>query len=65
MYGNDRLFVYLRQTGELDDGVAALKNAGFPVIEFPIADPYDVGAEFFRWEIAVSVAVSYSWHQCL
>lgn len=55
MYGNDRLFVYLRNNGELDAGVAALKNAGSPVIEFPFMDPYDVGAEFFRWEIAVSV----------
>jgi transaldolase/glucose-6-phosphate isomerase len=58
MYGNDRLFVYLRhaERGELDGGVAALKNAGFPVIEFTFMSPYDVGAEFFRWEIAVSVA---------
>ena len=55
MYGNDRLFVYLRQTGELDAGVTLLKNAGFLVIEFPFTNPYDVGAEFFRWEIAVSV----------
>ena len=56
VYGNDRLFVYLRNNGELDAGVAALKNAGFPVIELPIANPYDIGAEFFRWEMAVSVA---------
>ncbi len=56
MYGNDRLFVYLRQTGEFDANVTALKNAGFPVVELPITSPYDVGAEFFRWEIAVSVA---------
>ena len=56
MYGDDRLFVYLRQTGEFDANVTALKNAGFPVIELPITNPYDVGAEFFRWEIAVSVA---------
>jgi len=55
MYGADRLFVYLRQTGELDSNVTALKNAGFPVIEFPFMSPYDVGAEFFRWEMAVSV----------
>lgn len=54
-YGNDRLFVYLRNKGELDAGVTALKQAGFPVVEFPFTDPYDVGAEFFRWEIAVSV----------
>jgi transaldolase/glucose-6-phosphate isomerase len=56
MYGNDRLFVYLRQTGELDSNIAALMAAGFPVIELPISNPYDVGAEFFRWEIAISVA---------
>jgi transaldolase / glucose-6-phosphate isomerase len=56
MYGDDRLFVYLRQTGELDAGVDALKKAGFPVVEFPFMSPYDVGAEFFRWEIAISVA---------
>ncbi|MBK8821352.1 MAG: bifunctional transaldolase/phosoglucose isomerase [Anaerolineales bacterium] len=55
MYGNDRLFVYLRQTGEFDGNVTALRNAGFPVIEFPFMSPYDVGAEFFRWEIAVSI----------
>jgi transaldolase/glucose-6-phosphate isomerase len=56
VYGNDRLFVYLRSNGELDKGVAALKDAGFPIISFPIASPYDAGAEFFRWEMAVSVA---------
>ncbi len=56
LYGNDRLFVYLRNNGELSDGIAALKNAGFPVIELPITNLYDAGAEFFRWEIAVSVA---------
>lgn len=54
-YGQDRLFVYLRNNGELDAGVSALKKAGFPVVEFPFTDPYEVGAEFFRWEIAVSV----------
>jgi transaldolase/glucose-6-phosphate isomerase len=56
LYGKDRLFVYLRQTGEFDDNVTALRNAGFPVIQLPITNPYDVGAEFFRWEIAISVA---------
>jgi transaldolase/glucose-6-phosphate isomerase len=56
VYGSDRLFVYLRQNGELDKEIAALKNAGFPVIRFVIANPYDAGAEFFRWEVATSVA---------
>ncbi|MBL8102954.1 MAG: bifunctional transaldolase/phosoglucose isomerase [Anaerolineales bacterium] len=56
IYGDDRLFVYLRNNGELDAGIAALKTAGFPVVELPVTNPYDAGAEFFRWEIAVSVA---------
>jgi len=56
IYGSDRLFVYLRNNGELDAGVTALKNAGFPVVELPVTNPYDAGAEFFRWEIAVSAA---------
>lgn len=56
VYGNDRLFVYLRQTGELDQGVNALRAAGHPVLEFSIPDPYEAGAEFYRWEIAVPTA---------
>lgn len=58
VYGNDRLFVYLRQTGELDNGVAALRQAGYPVIELPITDYFEAGAEFFRWEAATAVACS-------
>lgn len=57
-YGADRVFVYLRQTGEFDSSIAALKQAGHIVIEFPVANPYDAGAEFFRWEVAVSIACS-------
>ncbi len=56
VYGQDRLFVYLRQTGELANGVDALRREGLPVIELPITNYYDAGAEFFRWEIATSVA---------
>lgn len=56
VYGDDRLFVHLKSNGELEAGIAALKEAGFPVIEFPIENPYDAGAEFFRWEVAISTA---------
>lgn len=56
VYGKDRLFVYLRQGGELDMDMIELKKAGFPVIQFDITTPYDAGAEFFRWEVATSVA---------
>jgi transaldolase / glucose-6-phosphate isomerase len=56
VYGKDRLFVYLRQSGELTFGVDALKQAGYPVLEFSIPGPHEAGAEFFRWEIAISTA---------
>ncbi|MEP7136742.1 MAG: bifunctional transaldolase/phosoglucose isomerase [Chloroflexota bacterium] len=57
-YGKDRLFVYLRQTGEHDEAMIGLQNAGHPVIQLPIANFYDIGAEMFRWEIATVVACS-------
>ena len=58
VYGNDRLFVYLHQTGELAESIAALKEVGHPVIESPISNLYEAGAEFFRWEMAIAVACS-------
>ena len=58
VYGEDRIFVYLRQTGEHDEAVAALREAGYPVIQSPILDFYDIGAEMYRWEIATAIACS-------
>jgi transaldolase/glucose-6-phosphate isomerase len=58
VYGNDRLFVYLRQTGELDAMMKSLREAGHPVLDLAMADPYDVGAEIYRWEIATVIACS-------
>ena len=59
-YGNDRVFVYLRlETGadaSQDGKVEALEKAGQPIVRITIADTYDLGAEFFRWEIATAVA---------
>jgi len=57
-YGKDRLFVYLRKTGEHDATLAALKAAGHPILQFSIPDFYDFGAEMFRWEIATVIACS-------
>lgn len=60
MYGPDRLFVYLKLKGAnnkaLDRQVDALVRAGHPVLTFALRDPYDLGAEFFRWEYATAVA---------
>ncbi len=61
-YGNDRVFVYLRLQGATDSAqdarVDALRKAGQPVVRIDIADKYDLGQEFFRWEIATAVAGS-------
>ncbi|MBW1988232.1 MAG: bifunctional transaldolase/phosoglucose isomerase [Deltaproteobacteria bacterium] len=57
-YGDDRLFVYLRMVGEhaRDAEVAALEKAGHPVIRLHLRDLYDLGGEFFRWEMATAIA---------
>jgi transaldolase / glucose-6-phosphate isomerase len=60
VYGNDRLFVYVRLSGEADwkqDGaVAVLERSGHPVVRIAVADRYHIGQEFFRWELATAVA---------
>ena len=56
VYGQDRLFVYLRQTGEYDESVMALREGGQPVLEIPVSEIYDLGVEFYRWEFAIAVA---------
>ena len=59
-YGEDRVFAYIRLTGESDkgqdDAVAALETAGHPVVRIGLSDRYFLGQEFFRWEIATAVA---------
>jgi glucose-6-phosphate isomerase len=59
-YGNDRVFAYVRlETGinaDQEAKVAALEKAGHPVVRITMADTYDLGAQFFQWEIATAVA---------
>ena len=61
-YGNDRVFAYLRLESAPDEAqdtaIAALEHAGHPVVRIALADIYDLGQEFFRWEIATAVAGS-------
>ncbi len=60
VYGNDRVFAYVHTAHGTDvrveTKVAALENAGHAVLRVAMADIYDLGAEFFRWEIATAVA---------
>jgi transaldolase/glucose-6-phosphate isomerase len=62
VYGNDRLFVYVRlEQGadkQQDAALEALERAGQEVVRIAVASPDELGAEFFRWEIATAVAGS-------
>jgi transaldolase/glucose-6-phosphate isomerase len=62
VYGQDRLFVYLRLEGEADarrdTAVAEIERAGHPVVHIAVTDRYHIGQEFFRWELATAVASS-------
>ncbi|CAM3792420.1 bifunctional transaldolase/phosoglucose isomerase [Bordetella sputigena] len=60
VYGQDRLFAYLRcaedDTAQLDAKVQALAAAGQPVIRITLPRPAAIGQEFFRWEVATAIA---------
>ena len=62
VYGKDRIFAYIRlenaPDAEQDAKMAALEKAGHPVVRISLTDTYELGQEFFRWEIATAVAGS-------
>ena len=57
-YGNDRVFVLatLGHEAELEATATSLAAAGHPLVRVTLDDPYDVAAEFFRWEVATAAA---------
>jgi len=62
-YGNDRTFVYVGATlpdapPDVAAKLQALESAGHPVIRLAMNDPYDVGEQFYLWEIATAAAGS-------
>jgi len=61
-YGSDRVFAYLRLASKpnkaQDAAVAAIEQAGHPVVHISLQNVYNLGQEFFRWEIATAVAGS-------
>lgn len=58
VYGRDRLFVYLRvgTDNTHDAAIDAVRAAGHPVVRLDLADPYDLGGQFFLWELATAIA---------
>lgn len=58
MYGQDRLFVYLRLNGELDAFVKALQQQKQTTVILSVPNTYSLGSQFYLWEFAVAVACS-------
>ena len=62
VYGNDRVFAYIRLKDTADASqdakVRALEAAGHPVVHFEISGLYEIFGQFFTWEIATAVAGS-------
>jgi glucose-6-phosphate isomerase len=58
IYGDDRLFIYIRLGEDLthDQQVQALAEAGQPVVWLQLDESYDLGSQFFLWELATAVA---------
>src|SRR5438067_2588299 len=57
VYGDDRLFVYIRMDGDAPNrAVQALEKAGQPVVTLTLRDKLDLGGEFLRWQRATAVA---------
>ena len=58
VYGADRLFVHLRLRGDdsQDAAARALADVGHPLVTIHLDDAYDLGGQFFLWEMATAVA---------
>jgi transaldolase/glucose-6-phosphate isomerase len=58
VYGDDRLFVSMSLRGEEGNSglLEELRDRGHPVVEIVLGDPYELGAEMFRWEVATAIA---------
>ena len=60
VYGDDRVFVYIRHADgaipEQDAIVDALQLAGHPVVRIDCMNLLNLGQEFFRWEMATATA---------
>jgi transaldolase/glucose-6-phosphate isomerase len=57
-YRDDRLFVCLNLGDDTphEAAVQALEEAGHPVVRLQLDDVYDLGRQFFLWEMATAIA---------
>ena len=60
VYGSDRFFVTFlpawEKTEEVQRALSSFEKAGHPALKISIQNKTDLGAEFFRWEMATAVA---------
>lgn len=60
VYESDRIFVHMYLTDDDNEStfqkINTLKEKGFPVISIELNDKLDLGAEYYRWEIATAIA---------
>jgi glucose-6-phosphate isomerase/transaldolase/glucose-6-phosphate isomerase len=61
VYGDDRLFVRIKEQGETKDeaGARRLEAAGSPLLSLAVPGPSGLGGQFFLWEFATAVAGHY------
>lgn len=61
-YGADRLFIHLAFTADeeqqSEEVLEALAASGEPVVHCHLHDPYELGGQFFLWELATAVAAA-------
>ncbi|GAB5493820.1 MAG: hypothetical protein Phog2KO_40350 [Phototrophicaceae bacterium] len=57
-YSDDRLFVYIKVADDetYNASIESLKHAGHPVVTLQLNGKYDIGGQFFLWEMATSIA---------
>lgn len=57
-YSSDRWFAFFRlgQDENLIRLISKIRKTAHPFIEIQLNDVYDLGAEFFRWEMATAIA---------
>lgn len=57
-YGDDRFFVYLRleEDKTYEPAINALKGAQWPLITLTLSDIYELGSQFFLWEMATAIS---------
>ncbi|MBN1485019.1 MAG: glucose-6-phosphate isomerase [Chloroflexia bacterium] len=58
VYGRDRLFVHLhlKEDEQHQTSLQRLQSAGHPVLHIALNHLYDLGGQFFLWELATAVA---------